>query len=190
MSPDLQLTVNKVGKRFGRQWVIRDFSERFSTGEIVGIRGRNGSGKSTLLRLLCSQLTPSRGVVNWELGRRAVAVGDRYQYVSWTGPYTEIIEELSILELLEFHFGLKPLAERLTVNDVIDRIGLTAVKDRALYDCSSGMRQRVLLATALYAATPATNPGRAYGHPGRTSKIVVSSRAYGDKKRTAGHHCQ
>ncbi len=66
----------------------------------------------------------------------------------------EIVEELTVEEFLAFHFALKPLRDGLHVGDVLDRIELTHARGRRLFDCSSGMRQRVLLSTALYGGAP------------------------------------
>ena len=152
--PRLQITLARVSKRFGREWVLRELTQQYRSGSIYGIEGRNGSGKSTLLRLLAAQLSPSRGNITFTLSGNPLPVAEVYRFVSWTGPYLEVVEELTVEELLEFHFGLKPLAAGLTVEGVLDRIELRAFRRRTLLDCSSGMRQRVLLATGLYAATP------------------------------------
>ncbi|CAH1000131.1 ABC transporter ATP-binding protein NatA [Neolewinella maritima] len=149
---DVQL--DNVSKRFGREWVIKQLSVHYSSGSIYGIQGRNGSGKSTLLRMLAGQLSPSRGQVSYTVDGQSIGVRDVYRLVSWTGPYLEIIEELTVAESLAFHFGLKPLLAELTIEGVLDRIELRDYRMRSLQDCSSGMRQRVLLATALYADTP------------------------------------
>ena len=150
----LSLELTGVSKRFGRHWIIRDFSDSFTSNSQIGIRGRNGSGKSTLLRILCGQLTPSRGQVNFILQGEKLHVRNIYQYVSWTGPYIETVEELTIAEFLKFHFSLKPLLSDLTVTDIPVLLELDHVRNRKLSDCSSGMRQRVLLGSALYADTP------------------------------------
>lgn len=150
----LTISAEAIGKRFGRNWIIRDFTGSFASGEQIGIKGRNGSGKSTLLRMLCGQLTPSRGALNFQLDGQEVKTADFYQYVSWTGPYLEIVEELSIADFLRFHFGMKPLRAGLQLEDVPALLELEQVRNRKLSDCSSGMRQRVLLGSALYADTP------------------------------------
>ena len=153
-SGNFQLHLEEVSKRFGREWIIRQFSDSFASGGIYGIRGRNGSGKSTLLRLLAGQLSPSRGRITWTLDGKPVPVAEVYRLVSWTGPYLEIVEELTVAEFLTFHYTLKRTRDGLTVDDLLDRIELTPFRHRKITNCSSGMRQRVLLATALYADTP------------------------------------
>lgn len=150
----LRIELTGVGKRFGRHWIIRDFSDVFTSGAQLGVRGRNGSGKSTLLRILCGQLTPSRGKIDFSLEGEKIDVGNIYQHVSWTGPYLEIVEELTIAEFLRFHFTLKPLLPHLALGDIPTMLELDHVRNRKLSDCSSGMRQRVLLGSALYANTP------------------------------------
>ena len=143
-----------VSKRFGRQWVIKEFSETFHSGYLHGIRGPNGSGKSTLLRMLSGQLSPSRGRIRYHVDKQVILPEKVYHYVSWTGPYFEIIEELTLLEALTFHFQMKPAREGLNPKSMLDRTGLSSFANRPLLDCSSGMRQRILLATAMYAAAP------------------------------------
>ncbi len=152
--PRLEIRLEEVSKRFGRQWIIRQRNATYRSGTIYGIRGRNGSGKSTLLRLLAGQLSPTRGRVSYLLDGRPLPVESVFRQVSWTGPYLEIVEELTVSEFLSFHFTLKPLLPGLTVELVLDRIGLRTSRHLPLTDCSSGMRQRVLLASALYANTP------------------------------------
>lgn len=149
----MEIECKEVGKRFGRHWIVRKLTDRFVAGEVIGIRGRNGSGKSTLLRMLAGQLTPSRGEVIFRQDGVVVPVASVYQRVSWSGPYFEIMEELTIAEFLAFHFGLKPLRNNLRVADIPELLELDQVRNRKLTDCSSGMRQRVLLGSALYADT-------------------------------------
>lgn len=104
--------------------------------------------------MLCGQLTPSRGKLKFTLDGQEVKSADLYRYVSWTGPYLEIVEELSIADFLRFHFGVKPLLPGVRLEDIPSLLELAQVRNRKLSDCSSGMRQRVLLGSALYAATP------------------------------------
>ena len=140
-----------VGKRFVRQWVLEGLSATFRPGTTTGVRGSNGSGKSTLLRILAGQLRPSRGTARFlSPTARLLPPGQVYRRVGWTAPYLELPEELTIREYLEFHYGFKGLLAGYDTPGVLERIGLAGVRNRKLVDCSSGMRQRVLLAGALY----------------------------------------
>lgn len=148
------ILLESVAKHFGREWILRDLNLRYEGGGTYGIRGRNGSGKSTLMRLLAGQLTPSRGRVTHRIDDRTIAPSEVYRLVSWMGPYIEVVEELTAAEWLRFHFALKPARAGLTPARMLERTQLQAYGDRRLSDCSSGMRQRLLLATVLYADTP------------------------------------
>ncbi|MGD2057012.1 MAG: ATP-binding cassette domain-containing protein [Gammaproteobacteria bacterium] len=55
------LEAEGIGKRFGEQAVIRDFSVIIQRGDRIGIIGPNGAGKSTLIRLLLGELPPDGG---------------------------------------------------------------------------------------------------------------------------------
>ena len=80
--------------------------------------GHRGVGKSTLLRILCGQLTPSRGKMQMKVSGKEVKADDHYKYVSWTGPYLEIVEELTINEFLAFHFRFKPLRQGISPEQI------------------------------------------------------------------------
>lgn len=149
-----RIELKAVSKRFGHRWIIKQFSASYSAGATYGVKGRNGSGKSTLMRILAGQLSPTRGQINHLGPIGKIRPENIYASISWTGPYIEIMEELTVAQQLTFHFALKPVQDALTTDQILERIELLPHRARKMRDCSSGMRQRVLLATALYAATP------------------------------------
>jgi len=59
----------RVGKKFGKQWVIRDLSLKIEMGEIFFVLGRTGVGKTVLIRMLVGLLKPDEGEV-WLEGER------------------------------------------------------------------------------------------------------------------------
>ena len=54
-----------VGKRFGEQTILHDFSTIIQRGDRVGIVGPNGAGKSTLVKILLGKLQPDAGKVTF-----------------------------------------------------------------------------------------------------------------------------
>jgi ABC-2 type transport system ATP-binding protein len=50
-----------LGRRYGRQWALRDCSVRIPAGRIAGLVGPNGAGKTTLLHLAVGLLEPTTG---------------------------------------------------------------------------------------------------------------------------------
>jgi general nucleoside transport system ATP-binding protein len=55
--------MDRVGRRFGDLWAVREAEVRFEPGEIHAVIGENGAGKSTLLKLAAGVLEPSEGAV-------------------------------------------------------------------------------------------------------------------------------
>ena len=135
--------------KFGRQIVVNKLSFHLPSGSRTAIVGGNGSGKSTLLKLLIGALRAHSG--NLELGVQSkVFSSEELPFkVSFTGPYVELIEELSLRELVHYHAKFRPFQQNLQPIDVIEIIGLDAAKDKRLQHFSSGMKQRVKLALCL-----------------------------------------
>jgi ABC-type multidrug transport system ATPase subunit len=63
------LTVDSVGKQFGRRRVLTAASIRAVEGEVRAVIGRNGAGKSTLLRIAAGLLAPDHGIIIWRDAR-------------------------------------------------------------------------------------------------------------------------
>lgn len=148
------MELEKVSKRFDREWIIRDFDQTFEAGKCYGISGRNGSGKSTLLRLISGQLSPSRGRVHFQAAEKSLDAADVYPQLSMVGPYMDTIEELTLEEALRFHFQFKPLIPGLVLSELPQVLNLVSAQQRYINTYSSGMKQRVKLGLALFSNTP------------------------------------
>ncbi len=57
------LCTTDLGKRYGRQWALRDCSLNLPAGRVAALVGPNGAGKTTLLQLAMSLTAPSAGQV-------------------------------------------------------------------------------------------------------------------------------
>ena len=57
------IQTSAAGKKYGRQWALRDCTLAIPDGKVVGLVGPNGAGKSTLLQLAAGLLTPTSGTI-------------------------------------------------------------------------------------------------------------------------------
>jgi len=155
----MRITLIDAGKRFNREWIFRHLHYEFSGARSYAITGPNGSGKSTLLQAIAGAIGLSEGQLNYSAPAPAAPAspvpGDRiYQYISLTAPYLELIEEMTVTEFLQFHQQFKPLLPSFSIASIITRLGLESASHKQIRYYSSGMKQRVRLAQAIFSNTP------------------------------------
>ena len=146
----MRITLTDAGKRFNRDWIFRHLDHEFSPGHSYAITGSNGSGKSTLLQAIAGAIDLSEGRIGYD----TLPPDQVYRHLSLAAPYLEVIEEMTVTEFLTFHQGFKPFLPHLSVSDIIPQVGLEAAADKQIRYYSSGMKQRVRLAQALFSDTP------------------------------------
>ncbi len=145
----MQIALEGIGKRFGRDWIFRDLTFTFEEGKRYAVTGPNGSGKSTLLRVVAGHLSPSKGKVSFAVGGQPLDVDEVYARVAWAAPYIELIEEYTLDELLRFHQQFKPFANGVRTAEALELIELTHARHKQIRNFSSGMKQRLKLGLAL-----------------------------------------
>ena len=72
----MHIELNKISKRYGYQWILRDLDLEILSGSVLGVNGLNGSGKSTLIKILSGFLSPSDGKITHSLDNKIVKVAD------------------------------------------------------------------------------------------------------------------
>ncbi len=138
----MTISLSDAGKRFNHDWIFRHFNYSFESGQFYAITGPNGSGKSTLLQALSGGMMLSEGKIEYKLtdGRwpgkslsekpvtRQLTTDNIYSQVSICAPYLEVVEEMTLTELLNFHNGFKPFLSGITIDSIITAIGLEKLK--------------------------------------------------------------
>ena len=150
----MKISLTDAGKRFNRDWIFRHLTYEFSAGQSYAIIGPNGSGKSTLLQVLSGSMQLSEGNGQWTMDNGQYANENIYNHVSICAPYLELIEEMTLLEFLEFHSHFKPFISSVSIKDIIRIIDLEAAINKQIRNYSSGMKQRVKLAQAIFSDVP------------------------------------
>lgn len=150
----MTITLSKAGKRFNRDWIFRSADLTFLTGHSYAITGANGSGKSTLLQTLAGSMEVSEGKIEWALKGTAIDADDIYSYLTIAAPYVEVIEEMTAAEFLQFHQQFKPLFKEVSITEILKLVGLEKAAAKQIRYYSSGMKQRIKLAQAIFSDAP------------------------------------
>jgi ABC-2 type transport system ATP-binding protein len=125
-----------------------DFEVR--RGEVFGLLGPNGSGKSTTIKMLLGLLHPTKGVIEI-FGRspRDVKTKARIGYLPEESYLYRYLDSLETLDFFGNLFTL-PKEERARRSEqLLDMVGLTGARTRAVGEFSKGMQRRIGLAQAL-----------------------------------------
>lgn len=148
----MNITLDTAGKRFNRDWIFRNYSYSFLRGNRYAITGPNGSGKSTLLQVIAGSMNPTEGALSYTNDSAPVVPENVYKHIAVVAPYLEVIEEMTATEFLAFHAVFKKLI--LPVNEILSILGLEHVEGKQLRNFSSGMKQRIKLAQAVFTDVP------------------------------------
>jgi ABC-type multidrug transport system ATPase subunit len=144
----------KAGKRFNRDWIFRNADLTFLPGRSYAITGSNGSGKSTLLQTLAGSMEVSEGKIEWRVNNTSIDANSIYSFLTISAPYVEVIEEMSAAEFLQFHQQFKPLIRNISISEILKLVGLEKAAKRQIRYYSSGMKQRLKLAQAIFSDAP------------------------------------
>jgi glutamate/aspartate transport system ATP-binding protein len=150
------IDIQNVSKWYGSFQVLTDCTTKISKGEVVVVCGPSGSGKSTLIKTVNALEPIQKGDI--------VVDG-----ISISAPTTDLPKLRSRVGMVFQHFELFPhlsVTENLTLAQIkvlgrskddalarglkmLDRVGLSAHKDKFPGQLSGGQQQRVAIARAL-----------------------------------------
>lgn len=152
----MKISLINAGKRFNRDWIFRNFNYEFNAGNSYAITGPNGSGKSTLLQVVAGAMMMSEGKLKFENPalRSTIEEDKVHEHLSIAAPYLEVIEEMTVTEFLGFHKQFKPFLPGHSIEKIIGIVGLDTAAHKQVRYYSSGMKQRVRLAQAIFSDVP------------------------------------
>ena len=130
-----------------KRTIISKLSVQADAGSWLGIVGANGSGKTTLLRAVAGRLPIASG--DCFIGGKEMA-GDRSaraKIIGFAPPIEHLPNVLCVRELLELA-GEVVEAQQRRNQELWGALDISALLDRTIAECSSGMRQRAAIALA------------------------------------------
>ncbi len=147
------LSIDKLSMRFDLPdgvsvQALKDVSLDLKAGELMSVLGPSGCGKTTLLNIVAGFLAPTDGTVS--LNGHVVQGPDAERGMVFQ--QGALFEWMSVRENVGFGPSMKgmPKPEKdQIVNRLLDVVGLQDFKEKAVYELSGGMQQRVALARCL-----------------------------------------
>ena len=147
------LIIDNISMRFdlpngGSVQALKNVSLHLQPGELLSVLGPSGCGKTTLLNILAGFLAPTEGKVTLD-GKRVNGPGPERGMVFQQGA---LFEWMSVRKNVDFGPRMKGMAERernAITDHLLETVGLQDFKDKAVYELSGGMQQRVALARCL-----------------------------------------
>ena len=143
----MAIHIEHLNKHIGKQHVLKDVNLTIGDGEVVGLLGPTGAGKSTLMKIMV-------GV--WDATSGELQVPKSIGFLPEQNP---LYEDMYVREYLRFFVELRnqssvplhatPYTLHQQVEDLIERVGLTAEANKRVGQLSKGYKQRVGLAQAM-----------------------------------------
>jgi ABC-2 type transport system ATP-binding protein len=148
----VMLELRAVRKLYGKFAAVRGLDLTVRRGEIFGFLGPNGAGKTTTIRIVAGVLQPTSGKVlvgGDDLSVTPELAKSRLGYIP-DRPY--LYEKLSGGEFLRFVAGLwgrEGEAVEARIDRLLELFQLDPWKDELIESYSHGMRQKILISSAL-----------------------------------------
>lgn len=151
-NPDPIIRIRQLRKSYGEHLVLKAIDLEISAGQVIGYIGPNGAGKSTTVKILTGLISEYEGEVSvfgMDMREQAMEIKRRMGYVP---EQAEIYEVLTPMEYLSFTgrlYGLPAPLIRERALGMMKAFGLGDAGDQRMETFSKGMRQKVLIISAL-----------------------------------------
>ncbi len=146
------IVLHDLRKRYGSFTAVNGLDLEIESGELFGFLGPNGAGKTTTLRMIAGILRPTSGTVTVggiDIHRDPVAAKQKLGFIP-DRPF--VYDKLTGAEFLRFVAALYgqdgPQIEN-RIEELLELFELTPWKDELTESYSHGMRQKLIISSAL-----------------------------------------
>ena len=145
------IELKNVTKKFGLNTAVNNISVKFDDGEIIGFLGPNGAGKSTTMNMMTGYISTTSGSIEingYDILKDADKAKKLIGYLPENPP---LYMDMTVLEYLKFVYELKKVKLNKVghINEIMELVKISNVKNRIIKNLSKGYKQRVGIAQAL-----------------------------------------
>lgn len=137
---------DRLAKRYGGRWALRDCTLSIPEGRVVGLVGPNGAGKTTLLHLAVGLLRPSAGTIS-VLGGPPPEGPEALARVGFLAQDSPAYARLTVQQHLAMGRWLNPTWDETFASERIDELGLD--RNQRAGSLSGGERAQLALTLAV-----------------------------------------
>lgn len=147
----MELSIEHISKQFKDIKAVDDVSLLITPG-VWGLLGANGAGKTTLMRMIAGIMRPTAGTIRYD-GIPIGELKERYRDIFGYLPQEfGFYPEFTVKDYLKYVAVLKGLTEkdsRRRIDELLEQLTLSHVRNKKIIKLSGGMKRRVGIAQAL-----------------------------------------
>ena len=150
--PAPAIEIKGLTKSYGDVHALNGVDISIKKGEFFGLLGPNGAGKTTTINILTGLVFRDQGttkvfgrdtVKDFRFTRSKIGIAAQEFSVDWFFP----IEKLLFFQA--GYYGITKKESKPTIDDLLERLGLSKKRDSRLRQLSGGMKRRFQIAKAL-----------------------------------------
>lgn len=146
------IEVSNLVKRYGTHTAVDHLSFEIEKGKIYGFLGPNGAGKSTTMNMITGYIASTEGKVVIDGHDILEEPEEAKKCIGYLPEQPPLYFDMTVMEYLKFVADLKKIPKdkkSSMIEDIMEMVKITDMKDRLIKNLSKGYRQRVGLAQAI-----------------------------------------
>lgn len=146
------IEVKNLVKKYGDHTAVDHLSFQIEKGKIYGFLGPNGAGKSTTMNMITGYIASTEGTVSID-GHDILEEPEKAKKcIGYLPEQPPLYFDMTVLEYMKFAADLKKIPKdkkKAMIEEVMDMVKITDMRNRLIKNLSKGYRQRVGLAQAI-----------------------------------------
>lgn len=146
------IEVNNLVKRYGDHTAVDHLSFTIEKGKIYGFLGPNGAGKSTTMNMITGYIASTEGTVKIDGHDILEEPEEAKKCIGYLPELPPLYFDMTVLEYMKFAADLKKVPKNKKnsmIEEIMEMVNITDMKNRLIKNLSKGYRQRVGLAQAI-----------------------------------------